>query len=116
MSKHDDFVRLRHMLDAAKEVIGFTTGATLEEFEQDRKLQLAVVQLIEVLGEASKQVSAGFREQHPEVDWRSIARSRDRLIHGYDTIVLEVVWQICREEMPELIVQLNSLLQGHGRA
>jgi uncharacterized protein with HEPN domain len=116
MSKHDDLVRVRHMLDAATEAIEFTTGVTLAEFEEDRKLQLAVVQLIEVVGEASKQVSAGLREQHAEIDWRSIARSRDRLIHGYDTIILEVVWQICREELPRLTVQLSSLLQSHGRA
>jgi uncharacterized protein with HEPN domain len=115
MSKHDDLVRVRHMLDAASEAIGFTTGMTFAEFEEDRKLQLAIVQLIEVVGEASKQVSVVLRENHSEIDWRSIARSRDRLIHGYDTIIFEVVWQICREELPKLIVQLNILLKRHGR-
>jgi uncharacterized protein with HEPN domain len=110
MSKHDDLIRLRHMVDAAGEIREFTAGVTFDEFESDRKLHLAVVQLIEVLGEASKQVSVEFREQHSEIDWRSIARSGDRLIHGYDTVVLEVVWQICREEIPKLIPLLNQLL------
>ena len=114
MSKHDDRVRVKHMLDAATEVIGFTTDVTLTEFEYDRKLQLAVVQLIEVVGEASKQVSAELRERHPEIDWRSIARSRDRLIHGYDSIIYEVVWQICQEELPILIGRLKELLTAQG--
>jgi uncharacterized protein with HEPN domain len=116
MSKHDDFIRIRHMLDAANEVIGFTADVTFAEFEQDRMRHLAVVQQIEVIGEASKQVSASLKELHSEIDWRDIARSRDRLIHGYDTVILEIVWQICREELPKLILQLNTLLQSHGRA
>jgi len=67
MSVNDDTVRLRHMLDAAKKSLEFTKGRRLEDLEADEMLQLAVVRLLEVIGEAASGVSEAVREAHPEL-------------------------------------------------
>ena len=78
--------------------------------DADEKLTLALVRLIEVLGEAAKGVSQTFRETHPEISWREIAGTRDRLIHGYFDVDLNIVWQIVTKDLPALILQLEKIL------
>jgi len=78
-----DLVRLRHMLDAARKAIAFTESSQRCDLDTDEKLSLSVVRLLEILGEAAKGVSESCREKHPEIPWRQISGTRDRLIHGY---------------------------------
>ena len=110
MPHHEDFVRLRHMLDAARKAEEFVRGRNREDLDADEKLTLALVRLIEVLGEAAKGVSQTFRETHPEISWREIAGTRDRLIHGYFDVDLNIVWQIVTKDLPALILQLEKIL------
>ena len=72
MSKHDDGVRLRHMLDAAQKIMKFAEGRNRVDLDTDEVLQLAVIRLLEVLGEAARGVSKSFRENHPEIEWEPI--------------------------------------------
>ena len=80
---NEDAVRLRHMLDAARKVAKFMQGQTKADLEADEQLCLAVVRLLEIMGEAAKNVSEDLRNEHSAIPWKQIAGTRDRLIHGY---------------------------------
>ena len=107
---NEDVVRLRHMLDAAKRAIEFMQGRAKSDLESDEQLSLAVVRLLEILGEAAKNVSEDLRKDYPDIPWRQIAGTRDRLIHGYFDVDLDIVWQIISTDLPVLVAQLEKAL------
>ena len=80
-----DAVRLRHILDAAREATAFVKGRSRADLDADHMLSLALVRLLEIIGEAARGVSGSIREAHPELAWSKMAGMRDRLIHGYST-------------------------------
>jgi len=108
----EDEVRLRHMLDAAKKALQYFKGESRQEIDSDEIRVLAVTRLIEVLGEAAKNVSEITRNRSPEIPWREIAWTRDRLIHGYFNVDLDILWQITTVDLPVLIEHLERLLQS----
>ncbi len=110
-----DAVRLRHMLDAAREARGFVQDRTRTDLDRDRLLNLALVRLLEIIGEAARQVSPETRERHSEVRWLDIADMRNRLAHGYADINLDIVWDVLSQEVPPLISQLERILAGGKR-
>ena len=105
-----DEVRLRHMLEAARKIIAFTSACGRSELDTDEKLALAVTRLLEICGEAAKAVSAATRTANPKVPWSLISRTRDRLIHGYFSVDLDIVWQIVTDDMPPLVTELERIL------
>ena len=105
----DDGVRIRHILDAAREAVGFVDGRGREDLDSDRMLSLSLVRLLEIIGEAARGVSAHFREAHPDLPWKSMAGMRDRLIHGYFDVNLDVVWETVTEDLPALVAQLETI-------
>jgi uncharacterized protein with HEPN domain len=105
-------VRLKHMLEAAEKIIDFTSGCQRVDLDKDEKLALAVVRLLEICGEAAKAVPDVMRKANPHVPWSQIARTRDRLIHGYFNGDLDIVWQIVTVDMPPLARDLKAILQA----
>lgn len=103
----DDNTRVKHILEAANEAISFTKGKVRQDLDNDRKLSLSLIRLLEVIGEAANGLSDSFRENHPVIPWNSIINMRNRLIHGYFDINLDVVWQTVTEDLPELIKSLS---------
>ena len=110
MSKHDDGVRLHHMLDAALKTREFVVGKRRTDLDQDEKLTLALVRLLEVLGEAATQVSESTRKRHPQIPWATITATRNRLIHGYFDVDLDIVWEIVSADLPALAKTLQDIL------
>ena len=108
--RNNDGVRLGHMLDAAREAVEFSQNRSREDLDRDRMLCLSLVHLLEIVGEAARGVSAEFRAAHPEIPWRSIAGMRDRLVHGYFDVNLDIVWQTVRQDLPPLVEQLQQHL------
>ncbi len=106
----DDEVRLRHILDAAREAVGFIEGKDRENLETDRKLNLSLVRLLEIIGEAAKGIRNDFRREHPELAWKSMIGMRDRLIHGYFDINLEIIWKTVKNDLPPLIDKIEKIL------
>jgi uncharacterized protein with HEPN domain len=102
-------IRLRHMLDAARKAISFVQGRSRADLDSDEMLALAVVRLIEVLGEAARQISRTTRERYPQIPWRQIAGTRDRLIHGYFDVDLDIIWEIVTRDLPPLIEALQQI-------
>lgn len=106
----DDIIRLRHMLDAAKEAIGFARVKSRTDLDQDRMLTLALVKDIEIIGEASTKVSGETRTEHSAIPWLDIAGMRNRLIHAYFDINLDILWQTVTEDLPALVTELEEAM------
>lgn len=110
--RKDDRVRLRHMLDAAREALIFATGRRRCDLDQDRMLVLALVKDIEIIGEAAYQISQQTRELFPEIPWEDIIGMRHRLVHAYFDINLDILWKTLQEDLPPLVQMLEQAIQG----
>ena len=108
----DDRVRLQHMLDAVRSAISYTKGRSRADLDQDELLGLALVRLLEIIGEAAKKVSEPFKSVNPQIAWRQIGATRDRLIHGYFDVDHDIVWEIVKTDLPNLILQLEELFDS----
>jgi uncharacterized protein with HEPN domain len=98
------------MLDHTREIASLVHGRIRSELDSDRVLSLALVQLCQIVGEAARRVSPARQQQHPEIPWAHIIALRNRLIHGYDAIDLEILWRILTADMPPLITALEAIL------
>lgn len=112
MSKRDDRVSMQQMRAHAQEAVAMGGGKTGNEMAADRKLQLALTRLIEVVGEAAARVSQETRARHPEIPWAEMIGMRNRLIHGYDTVDLAVLQATVNADLPPLVARLDAIL-GH---
>jgi uncharacterized protein with HEPN domain len=98
------------MRDYALEAVELLGSRSLDELSADRKLQLALLRCIEVIGEASTRVEPSLKKQHAEIAWNEAASMRHKLIHEYTLIKIETVFDTVRNDLPPLISQLNDLL------
>lgn len=105
----EDEVRIRHLTDAAKTAGQFVQGRERADLDEDEMLRLALTKLVEIVGEAAKQVTPSGRAEVPAVPWSAAARMRDRLVHHYFDIDLDVLWQTVTEDLPSLLVLLPDL-------
>lgn len=112
MPSSEDTVRLRHMLDAARQAIRFAEGRVRADLDSDLMFALASVRLLEIVGEAAKYVSEEFRQDTPRIPWKEIAGTRDRLIHGYFDVDLDIVWAIVTTDLPVLVQGLEKTVSG----
>lgn len=110
MTRRDPAVRLRHMLDHAREAVEMARGCTRADLDRDRRLNLALVRLLEIVGEAAARVPPAEREQLADVPWDDIVGLRNRLIHGYDQVNFDILWAILRDDLPPLVAQLERVL------
>lgn len=104
----DDAIRIRHMIEAAEEAMGFCEGMSESSFFADRRTQRAVVQCIEVIGEATRMVSQATRDQVPAVPWQQIVGMRHRIVHVYFDIDLRLVWQVVERDLRPLVDALRA--------
>ncbi len=105
-----DLVRVRHMLDAAREARSFTRQQTRRSLDENRMLALSLVRCIEVVGEAAAQVSRQFQEAHPEIPWPQIVAMRNRLIHAYFDVDVDRLWDTVVDDLPPLVATLEQLV------
>lgn len=110
MSHSDDVYRLRHMLAHAEEAVAVARGRSRGDLDADRTFNLALVRLLEILGEAAARVSEPTRLKNVSIPWREISGLRNRLIHGYDNVDFDILWDIVQDDLPVLIVQLREIL------
>jgi uncharacterized protein with HEPN domain len=95
-------VYVEDIIDAINSIDQYTKAMTYEQFVNDRKTVDAVIRNFEVIGEATKHVPAAVRQKYPKVPWRDMAGMRDKLIHGYFGVQLDVVWKTIKERLPEV--------------
>ena len=102
--------RLRDILNAADMIRQFTEGLSREELMEDKLRYFAVVKNVEIIGEAAYMLSIPFKEKHPEIPWNNIIRMRHVLVHGYATILPELLWHTALVEVPQLRLEIAHLL------
>jgi len=108
MTRHDDTVTARQMLDHARELAEVTSGKTESDLANDRVLYLASLQLLQIVGEAANRLSAEFISAHAAMPWAEIIALRNRLIHGYNDIHSGIIWRVITDDIPTLIVSLEE--------
>jgi uncharacterized protein with HEPN domain len=111
MSRHDHLVALRHMLDHAREAVELARGKSRADLDADRLLQLALSRLVEIIGEAASRVPAEVQSRHPTLPWREAIGARNRLIHGYDFVDLDILWEIVATDLPQIVPQVERVLR-----
>lgn len=111
MTRREDSVVLRHMRDHAAEAAAIAQRRLRRDLDDDRLLALALTKLVEIIGEAAARVSERTRDAHPNVPWKQIVGTRNRLVHAYDEIDLEILWRIVSVELPPLVEQLDAILR-----
>lgn len=109
MNERDE-VRLRDMLDEARQAQKFIAGKTSDDLHNDAMLSYAVIRAVELIGEAASKVTVETREQVPQIQWQNIIGTRNRIIHDYKNVDLGIVWQIVTRNLPPLIEQLEKIV------
>ncbi|GJQ49943.1 hypothetical protein KsCSTR_09040 [Candidatus Kuenenia stuttgartiensis] len=109
MCSKEDIVRMHHILDAAKEAVSFAQGQARKSLDKNRMLVLSLVKDVEIIGEAAANVSKDCRERFSHIPWKSIINMRNRLIHAYFDINLDIVWQTVTKDLPSLIIKLEEI-------
>ena len=110
MSRRDPMVPVHHMFDYASEARDIAHGRSRDDLDADRMFNLALARLLEIIGEAARRVPEEFRSRYPEVPWRRTTDFRNRLIHAYDDIDFDTVWDIVQNDLPPLIEQLETII------
>ena len=111
MSRREGDTRLRHMLDHSREAVELAAGKKRSDLDADRQLNLALVRLLEIVGEAASRATEEERRLCPSVPWNQIVGLRNRLIHGYDSVDFDVLWGIVATDLPKLIGELEQGLR-----
>ena len=111
MKASNDIIRIRHMLDSAREALSFIKGKSKNDLSEDRMLLLALIKELEIIGEAASKISTQYKDLHQEIPWDTIVRARNRLIHGYFSIDINIVWETVSSSLPELVKALKQTLR-----
>jgi len=109
--KKDPKIFLKHIIESIEAIESRLAKITKEEFEKNITIQDAVIRRIEIIGEAVKNLPAEFKRNHLGIEWRKIAGMRDKLIHEYFGISLNIVWTTARRDLPKLKKQILGLLE-----
>lgn len=101
---------LRDIVEFARSAQEFVAGMTFDAFVTDQKTGFATIRALEIVGEATKHVPASVRDAHREIPWRDWAGFRDKLVHDYGRIDLEIVWRSIEEDLPPLIERVSQII------
>ena len=99
------------MLDHTVEAVEIAKDRNRQDLDTDRQLNLALVRLLEVAGEAAARVSEETRNRHPQIPWPEIISLRNRLIHGYDAVDFDILWTVVHDDLPPLVEELKSVIE-----
>jgi uncharacterized protein with HEPN domain len=105
-----DVVYVGHMLDMARKAVSKTHGLSRAAYDADENLRLALIHLIQIIGEAGRNVSPEFCDEHPEIQWEDIIGMRHKVVHDYLGVDEDIVWQVVTKDLPKLVSALEPLV------
>ncbi len=108
--KKDNLVYIDDIIGAIKKIKRYSRGLTKAEFVKNAMAIDAIIRNLEIIGEASSQLTASFKSEHAEIEWRKIIGMRNRIIHSYDTVDPEIVWDVVKHDLLELEGKLKSIV------
>ena len=106
-----DFVE--DILDAMNKAEALLEGVNYEQFESDFRINFAVVRALEIIGEAAKRLPEELRLRYPDIPWRGMAGMRDRIIHGYDNVDLQILWDVVKSDIPQIKPKIELILEDY---
>ncbi len=112
MSRRDPALTLRQIVEFADEIAALVVTRAREDLETNREFHRALERCIELIGEAATRLPEDWRASHPENPWRQIIAMRNILIHGYDVVVADVLWDVATNDVPKLSTAIQALSQG----
>ena len=112
--QRDELLYAGHMLDMARKALAKVEGRPRSAYDEDENLRLALAHLVQVIGEAARRVSPGFREAHSEIPWMDIVGMRSKIVHDYLNVDEDVVWEVVTSDLPPLVAALELIL-GESR-
>ena len=101
------------ILDAMDKAEILLEDVTYNQFESDFRINFAVVRALEIIGEATKRLPMDLRRQYPRIPWKGMAGMRDRIIHGYDNVDLQIVWDVVKQDIPPVKPQIQLILEDY---
>ena len=107
-----DELRVRHVLDAIKEIESYLHDVSKDEFLANSEKRFATIKQLEIIGEACTRITPAIKEKYPEVEWNNIIGFRNISIHEYFGVNFQIVWQIAQNDLPVLIQQFSKILVG----
>ncbi|MNL32658.1 hypothetical protein D3C87_1545230 [compost metagenome] len=110
LSRKDDAVFIRHMIDMARKAVEKTAGLDRAAYDQDENLRLALAHLIQIIGEAARRVSPVFQTAHPQIPWSAIIGMRHKVVHDYFEVDDDIIWAVVTLDLPELLSALEGLI------
>ncbi len=102
---------LNDMVSSAEKALEFVAGMNGDEFLRDEKTVFAVIRALEILGEAAKKIPNEIRDKYPAIPWREVAGMRDKLIHDYFGVNLQLIWKTVQDDLPELLPKLREVVE-----
>jgi len=107
-----DELRVRHVLDAIKEVESYLINVSVDEFLSNSEKRFATIKQIEIIGEACARISPSIKDKYPDIEWKNIVGFRNISIHEYFGVNFQIVWQIAQNDLPTLKRQFTAILDG----
>ncbi|MFC1682100.1 DUF86 domain-containing protein [Nanoarchaeota archaeon] len=107
----DDLIFIKHILESINAIEEFSKDIDKKELKSNRLKQSAIVREIEIIGEATKNISDSLKDKYPEIPWREISGTRDKIIHNYFGVDLNIIWDIIKLNLPVLKKQLSNILK-----
>lgn len=111
MSKLDDLTRLRHIQDAGNKAMQFIANRSRDDLDKDEMLSLALVRLLEIIGEAANHISPECQFRYLDIPWRAIVGMRNRIVHAYFDVDLDIIWQVIVEDLPSILPQIAGAIR-----
>ena len=110
MSKRTPKLLLEDIIESAEKILQYTKGISFEEFSKDNKTVDAVIRNFEIIGEASNLLPDEIKDKYSEIDWHRIRGFRNRIVHDYFGVDLQIIWKIIFDQIPDLITEITKII------
>ncbi len=111
MNNKDSTIFLKDVLDSIDKIERYLQGFDFEKFKTDEVKIDAVIRNVEIIGEAANNLTRDFRSNNTSIEWRKIIATRNRIIHGYATVDLEIIWNITQKDLGNLKTEIEKILE-----